>query len=236
VSAARRQGAPWAPHPEEDPIDRRGDTVTTRARRVAPPVVLAALVAAGLAGCGGGDSAASPATTAAAGPGPREGYFAQAQSDALNPALAGLNAAATRFERRSGPCDAETQRLFAAGSSPRASIRCRVGLTLAMRDASRDVARAARGIEGDFRPSCDRELRAFVATAARLQTAWQRSLDDWNGYARGDRVDAAGVTRRADRGVAQTRAFLTGDSPIVTLSRACYTLEDLAEAARTTSG
>jgi hypothetical protein len=235
VPAAGGERHAGVPIPEEDVIDRRGNTVITRARRCAPPAVLVALLAAGLAACGGGDSAASSATTGVTAS-PREGYFAQAQSDALNPSLAALTAAATRFQERSGPCDAETRRRFAAGASPRASIRCRLALTTDMRDASRDVLRAARGIEGDFRPACERQLRAFAATAARLQATWQRSLDDWNRYARGDRVDSAGVTRRADLGVARTRAFLTGDSPIVTLSRACYTSEDLAAASGTTTG
>jgi hypothetical protein len=210
------------------------------ARRCAPPALLALAVVALVAlaaGCGGGDDAAAssaPAATTTADP--RAGYFTEDESGALNPPLAALNAAAVRFDRQVGPCDGEAQRRFAAGRTAAASIRCHLRLTTAMRDASRDVARAARGLEGDFRPECTGELRRFVASATRLQRAWQTALDNWNGYARGDAAATARVTRSADRAQARTRAFLTGESPIVALSKACYTAEDLAEAARTTEG
>jgi hypothetical protein len=221
--------------------------VTSPARRSAPRALLGlavaalAALAALAAGCGGGDETAAPAapaatTTAAAAPAdPREGYFAQQESGALNPPLAALNSAAVRFDKQLGPCDREAQRLFAAGQSARASIRCHLRLTTSMRDASRGVARAARGIDGDFRPECTRELRRFVASATRLQGAWQTALDNWNGYAQGDAAATARVTKSADRAQRRTRAFLVGASPVVALSKACYTAEDLAAAAARTT-
>ena len=218
--------------------------MTRRARRCAPPALLALAVAALVAltaGCGGGDDTAASAapaatTTAAAAPAdPREGYFTQQESGVLNPPLAALNAAAVRFDRQLEPCDRKAQRLFAAGRTARASIGCHLRLTTAMRDASRGVARAARGIDGDFRPECTRELRRFVAAATKLQAAWQTGLDNWNGYARGNAAATARVTASANRAQARTRAFLLGESPVVALSKACYTAEDLAAAARTTT-
>jgi hypothetical protein len=68
-----------------------------------------------------------------------------------------------------------------------------------------------------------------------MQAAWQASLDDWNGYARGDRAATARITADGDRAQARTRAVLVGDSAIVALSRACYTKADLAAAAQTTT-
>ena len=209
------------------------------ARPCAPRALLAlaavALVAL-VAGCGGGGDTAAPAAAAATTTAdPRAGYFTEGESGALNPPLATLNAAAGRFDRQLEPCDREAQRRFAAGRSAADSIRCHLRLTTAMRDASRGVARAARGVEGDFRPACTGELRRFAASATRLQRAWQTALDNWNGYARGDAAATARVTKSADRAQERTRAFLTGESPIVALSKACYTAEDLAEAARTTA-
>lgn len=208
--------------------------MTVPARRCAPPALLVLTVAALVAGCGGGgDSAAAtataPGTTTA--PDPRAGYFTQQESGALNPPLAALNAAAVRYDRRGRACDREAQRLYASGRSARESVRCHLRLTGAMRDASRDVARAAKGIEGDFRPQCTRGLRRFVATAAAMQAAWQASLDDWNGYASGDRAATARITADGDRAQARTRAVLVGDSAVVALSRACYTKADLDQAA-----
>ena len=154
----------------------------------------------------------------------------------MNPPLAALNAAAVRFDRQLEPCDRKAQRLYAAGRTARASIACHLRLTTGMRDASRGVAVAAGGIDGEFRPECTRELKRFVATAARLQGAWQTALDNWNGYARGDTAATARVTKSADRAQRRTRAFLVGESPVVALSKVCYTAEDLAEAARTKTG
>jgi hypothetical protein len=204
------------------------------ARRCAPPALLALAVAALVAlvaGCGGGDeTAASSAPAATTTADPREGYFTDRESGVMNPPLAALNAAAVRFEKQLKPCDRTAQRLYAAGRSARASIGCHLRLTTAMRDASRGVATAAKGIDGDFRPECTRELRRFVGTATRLQGAWQTALDNWNGYARGDAAATAQVTKSADRAQRRTRAFLVGESPVVVLSKACYTAEDLAAA------
>ena len=60
--------------------------------------------------------------------------------------------------------------------------------------------------------------------------AWQTALDNCNGYARGDAAATAQVTKSADRAQRRTRAFLVGESPVVVLSKACYTAEDLAAA------
>jgi hypothetical protein len=208
--------------------------MTARARRCAPPTLLVLAIAALVVGCGGGgDSAAAPATTTATttAPDPRAGYFTQQESGVLNPPLAKLNAAAARLDRRGRACDREAQRLFLAGRTARQSIACHLRLTGAMRDASRDVVRAARGVDGDFRPQCRKGLRTFVATAAGMQAAWQASLDDWNAYARGDRAATLRIPKDGDRAQARTRAVLVGDSAIVQLSRACYTKADLDQAA-----
>ncbi|HTI35703.1 MAG TPA: hypothetical protein VL422_18650 [Miltoncostaea sp.] len=208
--------------------------MTIRARRCAPPALLMLAIAGLVAGCGGGgDSAAAPATTPATttAPDPRAGYFTQQESDAFNPPLAKLNAAAARYDRQVQACDREAQRLFNAGRPPRVAIRCHLQLIGALRDASRDVTRAARGIDGDFRPQCTRQLRRFVASSVAMQAAWEKNLDDWNAYARGDHAATLRIPTDGDRAQARTRAVLAGDSAIVKLSRACYTKADLDQAA-----
>lgn len=198
--------------------------------RLLPLLLLVALLGATATACGGGDDSAgatTPATTAAD---PRAGYFGEEQSAALNPPLTALVEADRTWVADGDACNDTATRLFEAGATPRKAIACHLRLTTAMRDASRDVRVAARGVEGDFRPECVAELGRYRATVTRMAAAWQRTLDLWNAYGRGEAGAGDRITAAGQRAQDLTRTFLDEGEAGKALTVACYTAEDRAEA------
>jgi hypothetical protein len=193
-------------------------------------LLLVGLVVATATACGGdGDSgAATTAATTAADD--RAGYFGEAESAALNPPLAALVAADRAWVADGDACNDRATRLFEAGATPRKAIACHLRLTTAMRDTSRDVRVAVVAIEGDYRPECVAELRRYRATVTGMTSAWQRTLDLWNAYGRGEAGAADRITAAGDRAQDLTRAFLDEGEAGKALTVACYTEADRAEA------
>lgn len=193
------------------------------------PLVLVCIVAATATACGGGDAGAAsvPATTAAD---PRAGYFGEGESAALNPQLSAIGAADRRWVAGGDACNDEAGRLFDAGATPRKAIACHLRRSTAMRDTSRDVRIAVAGIEGDFRPECVAELGRYRATVTRMAASWQRVLDLWNAYGRGETGQGDRITAAGARAQGLTRAFIDEGTAGKALTIACYTEADRAEA------
>ena len=115
-----------------------------------------------LAACGGGDSGTSDTDQKTDESDPRAGYFQAAESAKLNPQLAKFNAAWTKYVKSGNACNKEAERLFAAGSSPRASVNCHFQETKAIINGTTAVRSAVTGLAGDYREACDEQIKDFA--------------------------------------------------------------------------
>ena len=191
-----------------------------RVLRSLAPVALSCLA---LAACGGSDSAPGTAETGD----PREGYFHETESQALNPPLGDYTTAWTAHTTNAEACSKRAQRLFAQGASPRKSVQCHLRRNQALLDATAGVQAALGELDGTYRTECDEQITAFASALDELQAARKQVLDHWNTYATSGEVPAK-IQQDNTAADDLSQSFL--DDEIQSLSDACYTEADRAEA------
>lgn len=189
--------------------------------------VLFVLVAvAVLSACGGGSepgaTAPEAATTEAADP--REGYFTSAESEALNPLLARFNDAWNEY---GDDCDAEAQRLFEEGASPRRAVRCHLEANREILAATAEIGTALEGLGGDYHDACEAGIERYAAALDEAEDARRRVLQGYERYAKTGAV--AGDFDERGKRAGELGQALMGEE-LVTLTRACYTEEDREQA------
>ena len=121
---------------------------------------------------------------------PRAGYFHQTESRTLNPPLGRYNAAWAKYTKDGDACNKEAARLFAAGASPRKSVRCHLRENQALIDATAALRAAVGELDGDYRAPCATQMERFAAALDNVNAARQRLLSDWKAYGRSGAVPA----------------------------------------------
>ena len=179
-----------------------------------------------IAACGGSDSGTSDTDQETDESDPRAGYFHEAESAKLNPQLAKFNAAWTNYVQSGNQCNKEAKRLFAAGSSQRASVQCHLQETQAMIKGTTAVRSAVSGLDGDYREACDEQVKDFALALDKLNAAWQRVYDGWTTYANG-KPAPAGLQQHSNTAGVQSRQFV--DQEIPALTKGCYIASDVAQ-------
>jgi hypothetical protein len=179
-----------------------------------------------LAACGGSDSGTSDTDQKTEESDPRAGYFHEAESAKLNPQLAKFNAAWTKYVQSGNACNNEAERLYAAGSSQRASVQCHLQETEAIIKGTTAVRTAVIGLDGDYREACDKQIKDFALALDKLKAAWQRVNGGWTTYASG-KPAPAGLQQHSNTAGVQSRQFV--DLEIPGLTKACYIASDIAQ-------
>ena len=206
------------------PTDPEEDSLA-RSCQSAEGLAAFALLCLALAGCGGSNSGAD--VEAGETGDPREGYFHETESDALNPPIGKLQAAWTAYTKNADPCDRRAQQLFAQGASPRKSVQCHLRANQALLDATTGIQTAVAGLDGDYRTQCDAQIQAFTAALERLEAARQKVLEHWNAYATSGEV-AADIQEDVTAADDASQELL--EDEVQSLSDACYTEADRAAA------
>ncbi len=176
-----------------------------------------------LVACGGGDSGQSDSSME--GEDPRAGYFHAADSANLNPPLAKYNAAWTKYVQTGDACSKEASRLFAAGATPRAAVKCHFREIGAIIKGTAALRAATSELDGDYREACDMQIEDFATSLDAQKAAWERLNDDWTTYANG-KAAPAGIQQHADTAGKQSQQFVKDEVPALT--NACYIESDIA--------
>lgn len=193
--------------------------------RTALVLTLALLVAA----CGGDSGDGDGGGASKAKKDPREGYFDDEQSDALNPRLADYDAASDKYYNEAKACEREADRLFAAGKGERVAVKCHFDLVDGYRDAAAALREELEGIEGDYREPCMEQRDAFVTHLETFEDALGTVRADWDTYAAGKGVPPK---LQAHSNVVDELAKEFVVDRVPSMAQACYTADDRAAAAK----
>lgn len=185
-----------------------------------------------LVACGGGSEDDDSKERDAKPKDARAGYFHEAESEAINPAMATYAAASKAYYDGNEACNATTARLYKAGATPRSSVKCHFTLTKAVIDGVAGIETAVQGLDGQYRDACDDQVAEFTTFLGRFEGAWQDVHDDWTAYANGK--DTSRIDEHAKAADDLSEDYVTEQVPALT--KACYTKSDRDEADEAAKG
>jgi hypothetical protein len=194
--------------------------------RIRLATILVPVLAVVLAACGGG-SDDSKRTSSNSKKIDRSGYFTDEQSEQLNPPIAEWNTAANKYFADEARCNKEAERKYNAGASPRASIQCHLVETKAILVATQGLIDAVDGLDGDWRPACEKKIDGMATYLERQRVAIEALQADWLAYA--NNKPTPKIQQHAS--AAGKLAYAFGELT-VPFSEACYTKADRDEAAK----
>lgn len=181
-----------------------------------------------LTACGGGSDVGGSDSRDTAKPAKadaRAGYFDEDETETVDPTLKSYAEASAAYYDQSKACNAEAERLFKAGKTPRQSVACHLRLTKGVITSVQQVQQAIDRLDGEYHEACDEQVEALSAVLDRFEASLTTHQGDWVAYAKGKPTPKIDAHSKA---VDDHAAEFSEAVPV--LAEACFTKADREQA------